>query len=107
LGASAECRFKFAAETLAIGMAEQKAGQRARVRGDVETFVGANAGVWASGYVADGISAGLACRDVGSGETAHHAGRVVDVNVMKLEVLACGDVRDAVGIFLSELRHGF
>src|SRR4051812_24268547 len=107
LGASAECRLEFAAETLAIRMAEQKTRQRARIGRNVKAFVGANPGIWTGGDVAHGISASLAGRNVGGRETPHHAGGVVDVDVMKLEILAGGDVGDAVGIFFGKLRHSF
>ena len=88
-------------------MAQQKFRQRARIRRDVEHFVLADAGVGAGRHVAHGISASLARGDAGGGEAAHQAGRVVDVDVVKLKILARGDVRDAVGIFLGQLRHGF
>ena len=107
LRAAAERRLEFPAEILAIGMAQQKFGQRARVRRDVENFVLADAGIGAGRDVAHGISAGFARGDVRGGEAAHQAGRVVNLNVMKLKILARGDVRDAVGIFLGQLRHGF
>ena len=68
---------------------------------------GQTPGVRASGNVAHGISAGLARGDSGSGQAAHHAGRVFDVNVVQLEILPGGDVRDAVGIFLGEVGQRF
>src|SRR5256885_5742814 len=100
LGASAECRLEFAAETLAVRMAEQKTRQRARIRRNVKTFVGANSGVWTGGDVADRISASLAGGNVDGREPSHHARGIIDVDVMKLEILAGGDVGDAVRIFL-------
>ena len=88
-----------------IRMAQQEFGQRAGVRRDVEFLIRANARVGASRHVADGISAGLARGDVRGGQAAHHAGRILDVDVVKLEILASGDVRDAVGILLGQFRQ--
>ena len=50
----------------------------------------------AGGHVAHGIAAGFAGGDTGGGETPHDGGRVFNVDEVKLDVLAGGDVRDAV-----------
>ena len=104
LRAAAERRLEFPAEVLAIGMAQQEFRKRARIRRDVEHFVRADARVGASGDVAHGISASLARRDARGRQPPHHAGRVVNVNVVKLKILPRGHVRDAVGIFLGQTR---
>ena len=41
------------------------------------------------------------------GEPAHEGRRVVDVHVVKLDILARRDVRHAVGIFLGKIRQSF
>ena len=106
LSAAAERRLKFSAEILAIGMAEEEFSQRPRIGSDVEHFVLASSRKRAGGDVADGIAAGFARGDIGGGEAAHQAGSIVNLNVMKLDILPGGNVRDAVGVFLGEFRHG-
>ena len=69
--------------------------------------VAANAGDGAGGHVADGIAAGFAGGDADRGEAAHDGRRVFNVDEVKLNVLAGGDVADAVGIFLAEIGQHF
>ena len=105
--AAAEGGLELTAEILAIGMAQQEFRQRMGVRRHVERFVRADAGVGAGGHVAHGVAAGFARGDADGGQAPHHAGRVLDVHVVKLKVLARGDVGDAVGVFLGQFGHGF
>jgi hypothetical protein len=53
VGAAGERDFEFAAEALAIGVAQQEIGEGTGVRGNVEDFVAADAGDGASRDVAD------------------------------------------------------
>ena len=105
LRAAAEGRLEFPSEILGVRMAHQEFGQGAGVGRDVELFIRADARVGASRHVAHGISAGLARGDVRGGQAAHHAGRILDVDVVKLEILPRGHVRDAVGILLGQVRQ--
>ena len=89
------------------GMAQQEFRERAGVGRHVERLVRADAGVGAGGHVAHGIAAGLARGDAGGGQAAHDAGRIFDVDVVKLEVLPRGDVGDAVGVFLGQFGQRF
>src|SRR5215831_13340119 len=92
---------------LDVGMSQQKAKHGLRVRRDVKNFVAASACKRAGGDVANGVAASLARSDADGGETAHDCGRVFDVYVVKLKVLARGDVGDAIRIFFSEISHRF
>ncbi len=107
LGASAKGMLEFPAKVLAIGMPEQKLGKRPGVRRDVKNFVGANPSVRTRRDVAHRVSAGLSRGDSRGRQAAHHAGCVLDVHVVQLEVLPRGHVYDAVRVFLGELRKGF
>ena len=57
----------------------------------------------AGGHVAHGVAARLARGDADGGEAPHQRRRVVDVDEVELEVLARGDVDDAVGVLLGEV----
>ena len=98
---------EFPAEILAVRMAQQKFGHGPGVRRDVEHFIRADPRIGASRDIAHRISAGFARGDVRGGQAAHQAGRIVDVHVVKLKVLPRGHVRDAVGVFLGQLRQRF
>ena len=54
--------------------------------------------------IAHDIAARFARGDPDRGETAHERRRVIDVDIMKLKVLARGDVRNTVGVFFREIR---
>ena len=97
--------FEFAAKVLHVVVAEQKPGQRVGVRGCVEGFGAADAGQLAAGNVAHGVATRLAGGDAHSGQTAHQIGRVLDVDVVQLDVLAGGHMQDAVRVFISQLRQ--
>ena len=86
-------------------MAHQEPRQRMGIGRDVEDFVAADAGKRAGGDVANGISASLAGCDADRRQPPHDRGPVLDVDEMELKILARGDVRDAVGIFLGQFRH--
>src|SRR5262249_22475424 len=103
LPATGQCDLELTPEVLRVGMAEQEAHDRLRVRRDVERLVAAHAGKRAGGDVADGVAARFAGRDTDCGEAAHDVGRVVDVDVVELKVLAGGDVTDGVGVFFGEV----
>src|SRR5260370_7078483 len=106
LSAAAEGRLKLPAEILAVRMAEQKFRQRTRIGRDIECFVLANARIRASGDVADRVSASLASRDVCGRQAAHEPGRVADLNIVQLKILAAGPVRNAPAIPLPHLPPG-
>ena len=101
--AAGERDLELAAEILRVGMAEQKAHGRLRVGRDVERLVAAHAGERAGGDVAHRVAAGFARRDADRGQAPHDVRRVLDVDEVELEVLARGDVADAVGVLLGEV----
>jgi hypothetical protein len=96
---------EFAAEVLDVRMAEQVLEHGVGVAGDVERLFAAYACDGAGGHVADRIAAGFAGGDVHGRQAAEHGRAVLDVDVVELDVLARGDMQDAVGIFLGQFRH--
>ena len=92
--AAGEGDLELAPEVLAVRVAEQEAEERVRVGRDVEGLGVADAGQRAGGDVAHAVAAGLAGGDADRGQAAHQVGRVVDVDVVELDVLARGDVQD-------------
>ncbi len=107
LRAAAERGFEFPAEALAVRVAEQESRKRPGVRGDIENLILANAGEGAGGNVSDRVPAGFARGDSCGGQAAHDRGRIVNVHVMKLNVLTSGDVSDSVGVLFRKFRQGF
>ena len=103
--AAGESDLEFAAEVLALGMAEQVVSRHLRVGRYVESLIAADAGDGAGGDIADGVAAGLARRDADRGQPPHRCGRVFDVDVVELKVLPRGDVGDAVGVLFRQLRQ--
>ncbi len=103
--AARERDLELASEVLRVVVAEQEERHRVRVRGDVEGLVAADASVRAGGQVADGVAAGFAGGDAGRGEPPVKVRRVVDVDVVELDVLSGGDVQNPVGILLGHLRE--
>ena len=53
------------------------------------------------------VAARLARRNPDGGEPAHQRRRVVDVDVVKLNILARRDVGNAVGVFFGEIGQDF
>ena len=105
--AAGERDLEFAAEILRVGMAQHEVRDGFRVGRDVKSLRAADAGDGAGGHVANGIAAGFAGGDADRGEAAHERGRVFNVNEVELDVLAGGDVGDAVGVFFAEVGEHF
>src|SRR5579859_3042723 len=76
-----------------------------RVGRYVENFIGANAGVGAGSDIANTVSASLASGDIYRGEPAHDAGRVVNLDIVELKILAGRNMGDAIGVFFRQLAH--
>ena len=68
-------------------------GERARVG----QLVCGNARAFVTGDVADAVAAGLNAMHVDAGQQVHHVGGLVEWNPVVLHVLACGEVRIALG----------
>ena len=83
----------FASEVLSIGVAHQEFRASLRVRRRVERFFMADSRQRAGRNIAHHIAAGFARRNPDGGEPAHERRRIVDVHVVKLNVLARGDMR--------------
>ena len=103
--AAAEGRLELPAEVLRGGMSQQESGKGAGIRGDVESLVRADTGVGASGDIAHRVAASLAGGDLDRGQPPHQCGRIVNLHIVQLEVLSGRDVRNAIGIFLGQIRQ--
>ena len=88
-------------------MAQQETRDRVRVGRHIEGLLAADTRDGAGGHVAHRISAGFARGDADRRQTPHQRGRVFNVDEVKLNVLAGGDVRDAVRVFLAEIGQHF
>ncbi len=60
-----------------------------------------------AGHVADGVPTRFLRGDADRCQPPHQVGRVVNMHVMKLEVLPRCDVQDSVGILVGKLRQHF
>ena len=107
LRAPAERGFELAAEVLHVRMAQQEARQGPRIRSHVKGLVRTNAGVGTRGNVAHRVAAGLARGDSHGGQAAHDSGCIFEMDEVQLEILSRGDVGDAVGVLLRQIRHHF
>ena len=94
---------EFPPERLCVRMPQHEIRDRLRVGRDIERLFAADAGDRAGGHVAHRIAASFAGRDADRRETPHQRRRVFNVDEMKLHVLAGGDVRDAVRVFLAKI----
>ncbi len=103
VAAAGECHFELSAEVLRVGMTEQKVGCRSGVGRHVESLFPADAGDGAGGDVTHRIAAGFAGGDAGRREPPHQRGCVRDMDEVELEILTCGDVRNAVGVLFRQL----
>ena len=89
------------------GWPSRNLDKRAGIGSDVEGFIRADARVGAGRDVAHRVAAGFARGDARGGQRRISAGRIVDMNVVKLNILPRGHVRDAVRVFLGQLRQRF
>ena len=106
LGASFEGDLELARQRGAEAMSQEEPRQRFGVRGDVEPLGGRDARVGARGDVAHRVAARLARGESGLGEPPHRRLGVVQLDEVKLDVLARGDVAEAPRIALADLRQG-
>jgi hypothetical protein len=103
--AARERGLELAPEVLDVRVAEQELHQRPGVGRHVEGLGPADARHGAAGHVSDRIAAGLPGRDADGGQAPHQVRRVLDVDVVELDVLTRGDVQDAVRVLLGERRE--
>ncbi len=97
--------FEFTAEVLGVGMPKQVVGDCFSVGRDVECFGMADASQRAGGDVSNRVAAGFAGGDAHRGQATEHVRDVFNVNVMELNILPGGNVADAVGDFLGQIRQ--
>ena len=102
LVASGEGDLELAGQQLRQLAAHEVAHEGARVGGDVERLVVADAGPGVAGDVAHGVAAGLARGQAGAAEHLQQLERLVERHVVVLHVLARGEValaqrREALG----------
>ena len=98
---------EFAPEVLAVRMTEEEMGQGVGVGGDVECLGAADAGQGAGGQVAHRVAARLAGGDAHGRQAAHQVGRIVDVDIVVLDVLAGGDVQNFIGVLFGQVGQRF
>ena len=101
--ASGEGDLELPAEVLRVRMSHQKRGTGQRIGRRVEGLGPAHTGHRACGDISHRIAAGLARGDSHGGQSIHEVRRVVDVDIVELDVLARGHVQDVVGVLLREL----
>ena len=101
--ATGECDLELSSKALGVRMTEHEFRRCLGVGNHIEDFGSADTGQRAGRDVANGVAAGFARRDADGGKAPHQRRRVVDVDKVKLKVLARGDVQHAVGIFLGEI----
>ena len=101
--ATGKSNLEFAPEVLGVRMAQQEIRHRLSVRRHVEGFVAANARIRAAGDIANDVAASFLGSDAGLGKATHQIGRVVDVDEVILDILACRNVADAVGVFFRQV----
>src|SRR5690606_30716565 len=101
--AAGEGDLEFASEALRVGMPQEVARHRSRIRRDIEYLRSADTGNRAAGDVADRVAARLLRRHADVREPPEDIRRVEDVHEVELHVLSSRDVDDAVGVFLGEI----
>ena len=92
--------FTFRPKSWVSGMPHEEEGQSMRIRRDIECLSLADSRKWAGGYIADNVPASFTRSDPDGGQSTHQVGCIIDMEVVKLDVLPCRNVGDAVGIFL-------
>src|SRR4051812_45052611 len=84
-------------------MAKHEFCRSLRVGRHIESFGVTNTGKRARRHIAYGIAACLPSGDSDCSKAAHQTRRVIDVNVVKLKVLASCDMKNAVGVLLGQI----
>ena len=102
--AAAERDLELAPEVLDVRMPQEILRARVGVGRDVEALGAADARELARGHVAHAVAARLTRGDADGRQAAHHIRRVLDVDVVELDVLPRRDVEDAIRVLLRELR---
>src|SRR5438552_2111051 len=85
-------------------MTQQELRARFRVRCDIENFAPAHTCNRACRDVTNRIAARFSRRDAHRPQPPHHVWRVLNMDVVKLKVLARRDMEHAVGIFFRNFR---
>ena len=98
--------FELAAKALSVRMTQQEFRACFGVWFDIEHFTPAHTRNRARGDVANGIAARFARRNAHGCKPSHQVRRILDMDIMELEVLARGDMEYAVGIFLGHFSEG-
>ena len=101
--ASGKSDLELPAEVLRVAVTQEEFRAGPGIGRHVECLGPAHAGKGAGGHVTDGIAAGFAGCDAHRGQSVHEIGRIVDVDVMQLDVLARGNVQNTIRILLGKL----
>ena len=98
-------RLEFAPKVLPVGMAQHEVRERVGIGRYIEGFIAANARERTRRDVPNGVPAGLAGRYPNRRKPPHEIGRIADVNVMHLKVLARRNVQHPDRVLFRKVRH--
>ena len=98
--------FEFAREIVELWIAAELFIEREDKRGDIGDFVGVNAGERAAGDVSRDVTAGAGGAEADGVEAFKEIGKMFDGDPVELDVLANGDVGDAVAKLFGEIGDG-
>ena len=104
--ATREVDLELATQALTVRVPQQVLGQRHAVGRHVERLMRAYPGVHRGGDVADHVAACLAGRHLGIREDAQQVRRLLQLHKVDLNVLARGEVGDAMPVDLGHIREG-
>ena len=102
-GAAREVDLELAGHALGDWIAEEVLERRFSPLGDVENLVWAGSCEVARLYVAYGVAARFACRHPNRTQEAHDFWDLVELGIVKLDVLPGGDVSPAARVLLDEI----
>ena len=103
--AAGESYLELTAKVLGIRMAQQKTGGGVGIGGGIEGLPPADPGQRTGGDVAHRIAAGLPGGNTHRRQPAHQVRGIVDMDIVKLDILAGGDMGDSIGILLGRIRQ--
>ncbi len=106
LGAGGDGDFKFAREIVEIGIAAEFPVESKDHGRNIGNFVGVEPGEWAAGNVADYIAASAGGAQADGLEAFEHFGEGFDFEPVELDVLANGEVGDAIAMFIGKSGDG-
>ena len=101
-----ESDLEFSSQVLVVPVPNQKAEEPFRVRRDVERFRAGSSRPIAGRDVAHGIAAGFAAGDSGFSQETEQIGRLVQVDVIQLNIFSRGEVKESAAETVRGIRQG-